>query len=79
MASSKKRITPQGLLTCDKCGSVMITRKLATKTSDKVKFIQINQCVMLKFRQKFFIKNSYFIIQIGLLHAIFSFERKILA
>ena len=48
MASTKKRITPQGLLTCDKCGSVMITRKLATKNSNKVKFIQINQCVVCR-------------------------------
>ena len=48
MASSKQKLTAKGLLICDKCGSVMITRKLATKNSDKVKFIQINQCVVCR-------------------------------
>jgi hypothetical protein len=48
MATNKQRITP-GLLVCSKCASVMITRKLAAKTSSgTVKFKQINQCVVCR-------------------------------
>lgn len=58
MNSRDKKMTVQRikadselLTTCDKCGSVMITRKIITKngnTEGTVKFIKVTQCIVCR-------------------------------
>ncbi|KKK45198.1 MAG: hypothetical protein Lokiarch_11850 [Candidatus Lokiarchaeum sp. GC14_75] len=44
-----RKLKPKDLTICDKCGNVMITKKIRTNNSNRVEFQNIMQCIVCRF------------------------------
>ena len=46
---SAHKLKPKDLLLCNKCGNVMIIRKIRTNNSKEIEFEKIHQCIVCRF------------------------------
>ncbi|MFX1328475.1 MAG: hypothetical protein ACFE91_10130 [Promethearchaeota archaeon] len=46
---SAHKLKPKDLILCNKCGNVMITRKIRTNNSNKLEFQKIHQCIVCRY------------------------------
>ncbi|MFX1302219.1 MAG: hypothetical protein ACFE9X_02555 [Promethearchaeota archaeon] len=44
-----RKLKPKDLILCEKCGNVMITRKIRTNNSNKIEFQKVLQCIVCRY------------------------------
>ena len=46
---SVRKLKPKDLTLCNKCGNVMITRKIRTPNSNEIEFQKVLQCIVCRY------------------------------